>query len=186
MIINIHHHFKHIHYVDVLMPPEAMQMIEENVAWLTPSAMASKVQVAHPKVSAAQIHNAWQEHSQTHWCRDILQLPSARKLLVEFRNEVDVFNPIDVPEGVEILAWGLKKIAEPLNGKVLEIGMDTTCEYNLKPMDISLTIKQIIPIPSTLNCTVWWPNTTTLDSHWPTAFFQQQPQLISKSRWRPL
>ena len=135
------------------MPPEAMQMIEEQVAWLTPSAMASNVRVAHPQVSAAQIYNAWREHSQTHWRRDVLQLPSARKLLVEFGNEVDVFEPIDVPEGVEILAWGMKKIAESLNGKVLEIGMDATCEYNLKPMDISLTIEQIIPIRSTLNCT---------------------------------
>jgi len=44
MIINLHHHFKHVHYVDVSMPPEAIQMIEEQVAWLTSSDMASKVQ----------------------------------------------------------------------------------------------------------------------------------------------
>lgn len=82
------------------MPPEAMQMIEEQVAWLTPSVMASKVRAAHPQVSAAQIYNAWREHSQTHWRRDSLQLPSARKLLVEFENEVDIFEPIDVRKGV--------------------------------------------------------------------------------------
>jgi len=80
VIINLHHHFKHVHYVDVSMPPEAMQMIEEQVAWLTPSAMASKVRAAYPQVSAAQIYNAWREHSQTHWRRATLQLPSARKL----------------------------------------------------------------------------------------------------------
>ncbi len=154
MIINLHHHFKHVHYVDVSMPPEAMQMIEEQVAWLTPSAMASKVRAAYPQVSAAQIYNAWREHSQTHWRQATLQLPSARKLLIEFGDEIDIFEPTDIPEGVEILAWGMKKIAEPLKGKVLEIGMDATCEHDLKSMDVSLNDEQIIPIQSTLSCTV--------------------------------
>lgn len=106
-----------------------MQMIEEQVAWLTPSAMASKVRAAYPEVSAAQVYNAWREHSQMHWRRDDLQLSSAKKLLTEFRDEVDVFEAVDVPEGVEMLAWGMKKIAGPLTGKVFEIGMDATYKF---------------------------------------------------------
>jgi hypothetical protein len=35
------------------MPPEAMVIIEEQMAWLTPSAIASKVRAAYPEVSAA-------------------------------------------------------------------------------------------------------------------------------------
>jgi hypothetical protein len=42
---------------------------------------------------------------------------------------VDTFEPVSVPEGVEMLVWGMKKIAGPLTGKVFEIGMDANCEY---------------------------------------------------------
>jgi len=129
LIINLHHHFKHVHYVDVSVPPEAMQMIEEQVVWLTPSTMVSKVRAAYPEVSGAQVYNAWREHSKTHWRRDDLQLPSAKKLLTEFGDEVDLFELANVPEGVEILAWGMKELAVPLKGRVFEIGMDATCEY---------------------------------------------------------
>ena len=113
------------------MPPEAMQMIEEQVQWLTPSALAAKVQSAHPQVTTKQIHNAWRELSQSYWRRDELQLPSAKQLLAEYGEEVDVFEPVGVPEGVEILAWGMKKIAEPLKGRIVEIGMDATCKCNI-------------------------------------------------------
>ena len=124
------HRTKHVHYMDVSMPPEAMLIIEEQMARFTPSAMASKVQAAHPEVSAAQVYNAWREHSQTYRCRDDLQLPSAKKFPTEFRDEVDAFEPVSVPEGVEMLAWGMKKIVDgPLTGKVFEIGMDATCAY---------------------------------------------------------
>ena len=80
-------------------------------------------------LSSAQIYNVWRELSETYWRHDNLQIPSAIKLLKEFSNEVDLFEPKDIPEGVEILAWGMKKIAEPLRGKVLEVCMDVTCMY---------------------------------------------------------
>ena len=116
--------------MDVSIPPEAMLIIEEQIARFTPSAITSKVHAAHPEVSAAQVYNAWREHSQTYRCRDDLQLPSAKKFPTEFRDEVDAFEPVSVPEGVEMLAWGMKKIVDgPLTGKVFEIGMDATCAY---------------------------------------------------------
>lgn len=37
-----------------------------------------------------------------------------------------MFDPEGVSEGVEIVAWGMKKIAEPLRGQVIGIGMDAT------------------------------------------------------------
>jgi len=52
------------------------------------------------------------------------------KLLKEFGDEADIFEPKHVPEGVEILAWGMKKIAGPLKGKIIEVGMDATCMCN--------------------------------------------------------
>jgi hypothetical protein len=31
-------------------------------------------------------------------------------------------------EGVEQVAWAMKRIIEPLKGKIVEIGVDATCE----------------------------------------------------------
>jgi hypothetical protein len=67
------------------------------------------------------------EMSEGLWKRDRTQLPSAKMLLEEFGEDVEVFD-IDIPEGVEQLAWGMKKIAEPLREKVVEIGIDATCK----------------------------------------------------------
>ena len=95
------------------MPLEAMLIIEEQMAWLTPSAMAFKVRVAYPEVPAARVYNAWREHSQTYRRRDDLQLPSAKKFLTEFGNEVDAFEPVsvsgDASMGDEEDCWAINK-----------------------------------------------------------------------------
>lgn len=109
------------------MPPEAMEMIQAQVEWATPSDLMSKVREVFPNVSSAQVYNAWRALSETYWRRDDMQISSAQKLLAEFDDEVDIFEPTCIPEGVEILAWGMKKIAKPLTGKIVEIGMDATC-----------------------------------------------------------
>jgi hypothetical protein len=110
------------------MPPEAMQMIQEQVEWLTPSTMATKVRSAYPSLTTAQIYKAWHALSQIFWRRAEAQLESAKALLTEYNDEVDIFEPSNIPDGVEILAWGMKRIAGPLRGKVIEIGMDATCK----------------------------------------------------------
>lgn len=65
--------------------------------------------------------------SETMWKRDKMQLPSAEALLKEFPEDVEVFD-IEVADGVEQLAWGMKKILKGLRGKVVEIGIDATCK----------------------------------------------------------
>jgi len=126
--VNLRHHVKHVLYVDVRMPPEALHSIEEQAEWSTPAEMATKIQSIYPQVTTKQIHAAWRELSQHYWRRDEAQLPSAKKLPAEYEDDVDIFDPVGVPDGVEMLAWGMKRIAEPLRGKVVEIGMDATCE----------------------------------------------------------
>jgi hypothetical protein len=128
IFVNLQHHVNHVLYVDVGMPPEALQIIQEQAEWSTPAAMAAKIQSIYPQVTTKQIHAAWRGLSQAHWRCDDEQLPSARKLLDEYGDDIDVFEPEGLPEGVEMLAWGMKRIAEPLRGKVVEIGIDTTCE----------------------------------------------------------
>jgi len=68
--IRLDHHAKHVHYIDVAMPPGAVDMIRENVEWLTPVAMVAKVQAAYPSITSAQIHAAWMQMSQILWRRD--------------------------------------------------------------------------------------------------------------------
>jgi len=128
VLARIEHHVRHVDYLDVRIPEGAKDMIREHVEWLTPVAMVAKVQALFSDVTAAQIHAAWQNMSQHYWRRDNLQLPSASQLLREYRDDVDVFEPANVPEGVEILCWGMKKIAGPLKGKIVEVGLDATCK----------------------------------------------------------
>ncbi|KAJ7712298.1 hypothetical protein B0H16DRAFT_1437028 [Mycena metata] len=118
------------------MPQGALDMVREHVEWLTPVAMVGKVQAEYPTVTAAQIHRAWMEMSEAFWRRDNLQLPSAAKLLDEHGDDVDVFTPTDVPEGVEMLCWGMKKIAGPLKGKIIEVGVDATYNTNSKHLEL--------------------------------------------------
>jgi hypothetical protein len=58
-----------------------------------------------------------------------MQLSSVELLLKKFPDEVEIFD-IEVVEGVEQLAWGMKKILESLKGKVVEIGIDAMCELS--------------------------------------------------------
>ena len=49
------------------MPPEALQMVQEQAEWSTPAAIAGKIQLAYPQVTTNQIHAAWRELSQAFW-----------------------------------------------------------------------------------------------------------------------
>ncbi|KII92985.1 hypothetical protein PLICRDRAFT_51294 [Plicaturopsis crispa FD-325 SS-3] len=101
--LHIEHHTTHNPYYDVTMPAEASQMIREGLEWSTPNSL---------------------KHDQ-------IQLPSARILLGEFLDKVDLFEP-DVVEGIEQLCWGMKKIAGPLSGKIVEVRLKATYGTNAK------------------------------------------------------
>ncbi|KAJ6611363.1 hypothetical protein B0H10DRAFT_2224139 [Mycena sp. CBHHK59/15] len=132
--VQLKHTGKHVGYADVSMPVEALDMIRENVEWLTPVAMVTKVQEAFPSVTAAQIHRAWMEESAPFWRFDNDQLLSTKKLLEEHTDDIDIFEPMDIPEGVEMVCWGMKKIAMPLKGKIVEEseGTDNTNSKHLE------------------------------------------------------
>lgn len=127
--IILHHHVCHVHYLDVSMPPEAKSMIEGQAEWATPSSLAAHVRQAYPQVSRDQIYRAWRELSEVHWRRDSDQIKSTTMLLKEFSDEVDIFELKNLPENVEAVAWGMKKIAGLLKDKIVEIGMDATCKF---------------------------------------------------------
>jgi hypothetical protein len=124
--ISLQHHDSHVHYCDVAVPPEAAAIIREGFEWSTPVQMVGRIQAWSPNVTAGQVHSAWSEMSEILWKRDKMQLPSAEILLKELGDDVDVLG-IQPAEGVEQLAWVMKKIMDPLRGQVVEIGMDATC-----------------------------------------------------------
>ena len=55
-----------------------------------------------------------------------MQLPSAKILLKEYHDKVEVFD-IPTVEGTEQLAWVMKRIISRLKGMFVEIGIDATC-----------------------------------------------------------
>ena len=124
----IEHCIRHVDYLDVWMPDGATEMICDQADWATPVALVPKVQASFPQVTALQIHAAWQQMSQMFWQQDNVQLPSASLLLNEYKDDVNLFDPKNVPEGVEILCWGMKKIATLLKNKMAKIGLDATCK----------------------------------------------------------
>jgi len=85
------------------MPPEALQMVQDLAKWSTTATMAVKIQLVYPQVTMKEIHMAWKELSQTYWQQDDEQLLSAKKLLAEYSDEVDIFELVGLPEGVEML-----------------------------------------------------------------------------------
>ncbi|KAJ6587914.1 hypothetical protein B0H19DRAFT_1057210 [Mycena capillaripes] len=97
VIVQLKHAGKHISYEDVSMPPEALDMIRDDVEWLRPLAIVTQVQGDVHGVTAAQNHRAWMEMKHT--------------------DDVAIFEPQDIPEGVEMICWGMKKITTPLKGE---------------------------------------------------------------------
>ena len=65
--------------------------------------------------------------SETLWKWDNEQVASVKALLAEHQDNAAI---LDLPrmEGVEQVAWVMKKIVLPLRGKIVEIGIDATCE----------------------------------------------------------
>ena len=103
-------------------------MIRDNIEWCTPSELVKRIQARFPSATANQIGDAWRSQSEVFWKRDKAQLPSAAKLLTEFPDEVDIFMPENVPEDVQILCWGMKKISTRLTARIVEIAIDATCK----------------------------------------------------------
>lgn len=125
----LRHEATHKPYYDVSMPTEAMAIIKENLEHSTPGTLLARIQTLYPSVTATQVHSTWTSMSEMYWKKAKDPLESARLLLEEYGDEVDVFE-IQPAEGVKMLSFGLKKILAALKDKTYEIGMDATCMYS--------------------------------------------------------
>ena len=65
--------------------------------------------------------------SETLWKRDREQLPSIKLLLTELKDDIAVLG-LPGMDSVEQVTWVMKKIVLQLQGKIVEIGIDATCE----------------------------------------------------------
>ena len=118
---------RHTPYYDVSLHPEAAALIRENLDWFSPHEVSKKVMAIYPSITANQVHAAWTTMSETLWKRDKEQLPSVKLLLGELKDDVTILG-LPGMDGVEQVAWVMKKVVEQLQGKIVEIGIDATCE----------------------------------------------------------
>ncbi|KAN0133621.1 hypothetical protein V8E53_008568 [Lactarius tabidus] len=135
IIIWLEHHARHIPYYDVSLPPEASALICENLEWICPSEIAKKVQSTYPFITTNQVHTAWTTMSETLWKRGAQQIPSVRTILGELQDDVAILDLLNL-DGVEHVAWVMKKIALPLRGQIVKIGMDATYNTNSKHLEL--------------------------------------------------
>ncbi|KAJ7048676.1 hypothetical protein C8F01DRAFT_1276477 [Mycena amicta] len=134
--INLRHQLRHLAYRDHSMPDGAVAIVREFAESSRPSDLVERVHAVYPRVSNAQIYNAWRTVVERFWKRDDNQMISAKKLLQEFDGVVDVFSPQGVPADVEILCWGMKQITRRLSARVVEIAMDATYNTNAKQLEL--------------------------------------------------
>lgn len=58
-------------------------------------------------------------------------MASVKALLSELQDDALILD-LPVMEGVEQVAWVMKRVMLPLQGKIVEIGIDATCERQSK------------------------------------------------------
>ncbi|KAF7426653.1 hypothetical protein PC9H_009022 [Pleurotus ostreatus] len=133
--IAIEHHTVHVLYYDVSVPAEALDMVRENLDNATPNELVGRIQALFPQVTANQIHTAWTVMSEELWKRDDQQLTSAKLLMEDLSDDVEMFNVV-IEDGIEQICWGMKQIARPLIGKVVEVGLDATFETNSRHLEL--------------------------------------------------
>ena len=119
----------HTPYFDVSVPKEVIEMVRKDIDWALPNDLTRKIQKDYPAVTAKQIMTTWAKLAQELWKRKPEnQMESATILLKESDDVTDLF-VLEVEEGVDQLAWGMKKIARLLGVGIIEVGIDATCEY---------------------------------------------------------
>ena len=84
---------------------------------LLPSRSWQSGQNSHRSCGSGSLKTRWNQESAT-------------ILLKESSDVTDLFL-LEVEEGVDQLAWGMKKIAHLLGADIIEVGIDATCEYDM-------------------------------------------------------
>ena len=74
---------------------------------------------------------AWTTMSKMLWKQCNEQVASVKALLSELQDDALI---LDLPgmEGVEQVAWVMKRVMSPLQGKIVKIEIDATCEIQSK------------------------------------------------------
>ncbi|KAF9497385.1 hypothetical protein BDN71DRAFT_1481789 [Pleurotus eryngii] len=105
---------------------QVLDIVCKNLDNATPNKLVGQIQALFPQVTANQIHTAWTVMSEELWKQDNQQLTSAKLLMEDLSDDIEIFDVV-LEDGVEQICWGMKQIAWPLIGKVVEVGLDATC-----------------------------------------------------------
>jgi hypothetical protein len=126
----------HTPYFDISVPKEVVEMVRKDIDWVLPNDLTRKIQKSYPAVTAKQIMTIWTKLAQELWKRKPEnRMESATILLKESADVADLFI-LEVEEGVDQLAWGMKKTAHLLGTGIIEVGIDATCEYSGLTIDL--------------------------------------------------
>ncbi|THV07112.1 hypothetical protein K435DRAFT_825684 [Dendrothele bispora CBS 962.96] len=117
------------------MPQRVTDIIHENMGHCTPNNLVPLIQAEFPNITSAQVYSAWIKLSEELWKHAENPLESAKQLLEELRDEVEVVHT-KVADGVEQLCWVLKKITGPLGKGVVEVALDATYRTNSAHLEL--------------------------------------------------
>jgi hypothetical protein len=124
--VTLVHNCRHEHYVDVSMPGDARQFIIDNID-LTPGDLYSRVASNWPTIERYQVYHTWSRNAEGLWKRDDDPIISAKSLLQGWKDDVDLFD-LALENDVIGMAWGIKNVAQRVQGMIVEIALDATCE----------------------------------------------------------
>ncbi|PVF90972.1 hypothetical protein CPB86DRAFT_676043, partial [Serendipita vermifera] len=123
------------------MPVEAIEFIHDNID-LTPTLLFSKITEHWQDVDRNQVYSAWSRRAEGLWRNDDDPVASVTALLKTWDGDVDLFD-LMLDEGIVAIAWGIKRIAKSLKGKVVEIAMDTTYNTNSAKLELYTIIAEV-------------------------------------------
>ena len=103
-------------------------MVRRDIDWALPNDLTWKIQQDYLVVTSKQIMTIWTKLAQELWkWKPENQMESAMILLRESNDVTDLF-VLEVEDGVNQLAWGMKKIAHLLRVGIIKVRIDATCE----------------------------------------------------------
>jgi hypothetical protein len=129
----LEHESEHPSYVVTSTPKEAIEEMKKMLDY-SPTEVATCLRKKWNHLRQKQIYRLWSQLCEAAWRRDPNPMESAKRLIRE-EPSVDLWE-LTVPEGVVALAWGMKDIAGRIGKEIVEIGIDATCESNVKGMEV--------------------------------------------------
>ena len=102
-------------------------MVGRDIDWAL-NDLTRKIQQDYPAVTSKQIMTIWTKLAQQLWKRKPENQMESATILFKGSDDVTDLFVLEVEEGVDQLAWGMKRVAHLLGAGIIEVGIEATCE----------------------------------------------------------